>query len=119
MDRCTWRGIAEHLCGISALASAPCAAVRRHPPSPCCRCARHRRHTAIFSMLNAIAWRPLQVANPDALVQLQALEPGTGKKPAFQLPFFGDFANSGRSLRVSRSTVRTASRDASAIARTA
>ena len=36
--------------------------------------------TAIFSMLNAIAWRPLKVANPEALVQLQAVEPRTGKE---------------------------------------
>ena len=43
-------------------------------------------NTAIFSMLSAITWRPLQVANPEALVQLQVLEPGTGKEIGLPAP---------------------------------
>src|SRR5512133_1688314 len=43
-------------------------------------------NTAIFSMLNAIRWRPLPVAHPEALVQLQAREPGTGKEIALPAP---------------------------------
>ena len=35
-------------------------------------------NTAIFSMLDAILWRPLPVADPGALVQLHALQPRTG-----------------------------------------
>ena len=37
-------------------------------------------NTAVFSMLYAIGWKPLPVSHPDALVQLQALERGTGRE---------------------------------------
>src|SRR4030095_7763733 len=43
-------------------------------------------NTAICSRLSAIAWRPLAVPNPEALVQLQAFEPRTGKEVGLPVP---------------------------------
>jgi predicted permease len=37
-------------------------------------------NTAIFSMLHAIAWRPLPVTDPGALVQIRAVDRGTGRE---------------------------------------
>ncbi len=87
MDKPTWRGSGEQVVrdlrfGIRVL--------RRSPVSSLVAVASIALGigltTAIFSMLYAIAWRPLPVANPEALVQLQALEAGTGKETSLPAP---------------------------------
>jgi predicted permease len=81
MDKRTWRESGEQVVrdlrfGVRALRRSPTASAA----AVLSVALGIGASTAIFSMLNAIAWRPLQVANPEALVQLQALEPGTGKE---------------------------------------
>jgi predicted permease len=76
-----WRGSSEQVMrdlrfGVRALRRSPAAAV----VAVLSVALGIGANTAIFSMLYAIAWRPLPVANPETLVQLQALEPGTGKE---------------------------------------
>jgi hypothetical protein len=73
MDRRTWRGSGEQVVrdlrfGVRALRRSPAASA----VAVLSVALGIGANTAIFSMLNAIAWRPLQVANPEALVQLQA-----------------------------------------------
>ena len=87
MDRGTWRGSVEQVVRDIALWVR---ALRRSPAASAVAVLSVAlgigANTAIFSMLNAITWRPLQVANPEALVQLQALEPGTGKEIGLPAP---------------------------------
>ena len=87
MDRGTWRGSSEQAVrdlrfGVRALRRSPAASA----VAVLSVALGIGANTAIFSMLNAIAWRPLQVANPEALVQLQALEPGTGNEIGLPAP---------------------------------
>ena len=87
MDRRTWRAIGEQVMrdlrfGVRALRRSPAASA----VAVLSVALGIGANTAIFSMLNAITWRPLQVANPEALVQLQALEPGTGKEIGLPAP---------------------------------
>jgi predicted permease len=81
MDRGTWWGTGEQVLrdlrfGVRSLRRSPAASA----VAVLSVALGIGANTAIFSMLNAITWRPLQVANPEALVQLQAAEPGTGKE---------------------------------------
>ena len=87
MDRRTWRGIGEHVFrdlrfGVRALRRSPAASAI----AVVSVALGIGANTAIFSMLYAIAWRPLPVSNPEALVQLRALEAGTGKDISLPAP---------------------------------